>query len=744
LSIDYEAFLSAVWGDLEGNVVIARPSAPGLAPNIHDWFYYPNDLPEMVNHIEWHNDIDLYLGVSTYGEELNERGTRAKTKENTLQAAAVWSDADSFDPEGFRVEPSIIVHTSEGHTHCWWLLDEVVDADDAAHVSDLIAHAHRGEGADWTGSSAKILRIPGTTNNKYGQAQDVTVDYGGTLYSLDEIEDAYSDIDIRATTSEPGDFVDPLEEVESALDLIEQIPEHRTDIRELLYHEPPEGKRSEMRHKLLRELIELNQFTGMQVAAIAWVAKCSSKWVHDDPRGFEGMIYEVNRAHARPGTPGTTPPSVPPSPDPVVDDSIRPERVNLLSDKERNSLGTDDWVEKYLAAGYKLHGERTNEPYYRTGAILVLSSTLGDLGYFDFEGRRVNTNNYNLTIGHSTTGKSEEAELADEVIVGYWNGYYNPFIGGNASPAGLAREIIENHNGSAALYTYDEASAVFRGMKNADWRSELSEFLLSAYDGKVEKVHKVSSQDISNVDVTANLSLRFLTTPEKAFESMTIGMFNDGLLARFIITVGKPKERIRRKNRVRHEAGDAQSIKRNLWLDLEKSRKDLVGGSGFPASKLEFTFSDEALNRLDEALDSLDDRFEHEDRYEATLSPIINRLTNTAKKTALLLALYEGHREVQLRHMLLALREVEIWFGNSIWLLRMLSSSEFAADCDRLEAWIARQPKSHVRRDKVYRYQKDALPMQVEMRLTSLRSQGRIKDTNVDGVPYIAITQRGA
>jgi hypothetical protein len=54
---------------------------------------------------------------------VNETDLRGRKKENVVRVRAVWQEADSGCSGPFPLDPSIVVETSPGHHHRYWLTD---------------------------------------------------------------------------------------------------------------------------------------------------------------------------------------------------------------------------------------------------------------------------------------------------------------------------------------------------------------------------------------------------------------------------------------------------------------------------------------------------------------------------------------------------------------------------------------------------------------------------------------------
>jgi hypothetical protein len=286
-----DQFIETVWGDTKGRVSVWWRQSPGKDEPIDKqrWFAWPEQRENVVKFIESKADHDVYIPVSLFDAD-------KRTPDHATLVHTLWQDTDTFDPKGYRIEPSIIVQTSPGRTHCWWVLDKPYPAEQAEKVVRKITYAHRAEGADVSSwGRNKLLRVPGTHNTSHDWPEEVTADFKGTVYTLAEVANAYDDVPLPAGPSKAVAKAGPVEVPELPDELPDFLsvqaklpPEFPID---LITDEPHDGTRSEMRWRLIAELIEAG-LTDEESFVVAWAAKCSDKW-REDRRGQDGLWMEI-------------------------------------------------------------------------------------------------------------------------------------------------------------------------------------------------------------------------------------------------------------------------------------------------------------------------------------------------------------------------------------------------------------------------------------------------------------------
>jgi len=187
-----QPFFDLVYRDLRGMVAIITRDEEGRL-NSERWF--PIDEIESVRqYAAARHDEDVYFSTASFPP--NSSNKKISSRESTPESVTnvVYADADTCDPSLFRLTPSIIVTTSPGRWHCLWMMDKAMSGQLVAELSAKVSTAHAHQGCDKHAKDTKILRVPGTTNTKYGLPHTVTAEYTGKIYTYAEFSAAYEDI----------------------------------------------------------------------------------------------------------------------------------------------------------------------------------------------------------------------------------------------------------------------------------------------------------------------------------------------------------------------------------------------------------------------------------------------------------------------------------------------------------------------------------------------------------------------
>ena len=732
VGLSVKEFIEKVLGTASGNAFISRASgktASGkLNINIHNTFKYPEQLEEMIAYAEQHAKEDVYLSPLLYGDKRNDKGNIARTPENALTSQTIYMDSDLCPPEKFRLMPSIHVVTSKGRGHDYWVLDKPVDARRAADIAHKITTAHREDGCDPSGWSAnKVLRLPNTVNTGHGFPESVLAEISGTVYTIEEMENAYEHIDVyeRPIMGRVTDAVEIVEpsDLPDYTNALNKVP---ADVLELALQEPvlgPEGNRSEMRYRLLCELFRLGDLiTHDEALTIAWNAPASRKWSIEDPRGFNGLLAEANKAWLDvQWETGMTQ-------EPPEESSTAKSAVSLLTDEER-AMSSDYscWVDRYVQwSGSKL--AKQNPPYDRINAWIVLSAAFSDVAFIPRKNGPEGLNLYTMTLGETTSGKSQSLKLMrtvmDEVFLD--DRGYN--LGGNASPNALG-EKLQERDGKVSLFSKDEAHGLFKQWATQDWTSGMMEDLALLYDGIVPPMLRVGKKDIEKASKTHFL-MHLMGTPEEITRSLNRDMFKSGFLARFMWQIGEP--RTLTKEAVREEDSDGTEIKlgfepmaRQWSAEFADVKRKLRGGT--PNGYIPIRISKQGADRMSKVKWDMVNLVKKSDQNWDIINPSLVRMGITIRKCASLLALSDGLDEADVKHVVKAIEYAEEWIKNLFIIAEQISASDFERNCDLVEQFV-KERDNKVKLEFVNRRFKAWRVRDLQESINALVSQGRIRE----------------
>lgn len=153
--------------------------------------FHASEIPE---------DLHEFQGKQ-YGTfvSVNQTNGEGQTSEHIIRVRAVWCEADGELPRPFPIPPTMVVRSSTGKHHYYWLLLDDWPADEQGRTdfAGVMRRMVQNYGCDPNAADiARVLRMPGTWHTKdIGNPQMVElVDAGGSTYTRAEILAAFPPI----------------------------------------------------------------------------------------------------------------------------------------------------------------------------------------------------------------------------------------------------------------------------------------------------------------------------------------------------------------------------------------------------------------------------------------------------------------------------------------------------------------------------------------------------------------------
>jgi hypothetical protein len=737
-------FIETVLGNQKGNAFISRSSgktaAGKLNVNIHQTFKYPEQLDEMVAYSEAHANEDVYISPILYGDKRNDRGKIARTPENALTSQTIYMDSDLCTPDKFRVKPSVHVVTSSGRGHDYWVLEHPVEAKVAAEIAHRITTAHKDEGCDPSGWSAnKVLRMPGTVNTGHGFPEAVVAEYTGEIYSIDFMDNAYADVitadrPVMGRVSNVVEIATP-EDLPDYAEALNKLPQKVLDLALAEPRTGDTGFRSEMRYKLLCDLFRLGDIlTFDEVLAVAWNAPASRKWSQEDHRGINGLMMEANKAFSEimwEAGQGLEPPELP------TEKGV----ISLLTDDERSVVAnTKTWIDRYMEWS-KNKLSKQNAPYDRMNAWNILSASFADCAFIPRKNGPEGLNLYTLTLGETTTGKSQSLKLMRTVLDEVFRDDRGYNLGGNASPNALGEKLLERDN-KVSMFSKDEAHGLFKQWATQDWTTGMMEDLALLYDGTVPPMLRMGKKDLDKGAKT-HFIMHLMGTPDEITRSLNREMFKSGFLARFIWAIGEPRTLSREA--VAEEDSDGTEIKlgfepmaRQWAAEFAEVKRKLR--SDIMSTHVPIGITTAGAARMSQVKWDLAHLVKKSDTNWDIINPSLVRLGVTIRKCASLLAVSDGRNKTEDYDVLAAIHYSEEWVKNLMIVASQISASDFERNCDEVENFV-RERDGKVKLEFVNRRFKAWRVRDLQESIGALCSQGRIKELSENGGKWLSLNR---
>ena len=699
-------FFEAIYGSARGWVSIVNPDTETGKIDSEMWRSWDADKAYIAKYCGLRQDEDTYCSVALFTD-------KARTKDDTEAVAnAVWADADTCDPSNFRAVPSIIVQTSPGRWHCWWVLDAPVNAAEASYVSQKIAYAHREQGCDLGWSASKILRVPGTRNTKDpDNTHEVKVEYTGVLYTLDELTELYEDVEATApvalNTAMP-ELLSLTERVALETRVIADSP------FENLYLTPPtEG--DSWWPRLFRLQFELFRAgcTPQEVLTLSKYAACNK--FERDHRPDSDLWKTVQNAYAKFNEEEAPSGS-------IVEQRKTYTIPDFLTPEERAKL-KPSFPDTYTA--WVRSRTDSAESYQRSAAYMILSCVFGDRGYLPdtFGARKLNL--WLLLLGDTTrTRKTTAKNFALRVIKGYEVAALNGAlidIGSDVTKEGLGKVLGERDN-MVSLVQTDEVNGMFREWYGKNYQIGTVSYFTDLYEGFVPVSLRAGKDSGQTKRARTIFNLFGIGIRDAVAKTLTKEDFESGFLTRMLWSVADPPKRVPGSDDWAEEmpvAADEKDVAR-IVLDLKRRAAKFV-----PEAPSAISIVPDARTRYNAWAEQV--RRHSEEYGDAALSASVDRFQHSTRKAAALLAMYDGKEAIEMPHLLGALAQAELWYRDMLRMLNEVSSSEFEHLLNEVEAFIAQGTNGERQNAAVRRKFASLKPQEINDVLNSLKSQGRIR-----------------
>ncbi len=713
-------FLETIYGNGAGYATIVTKDAHGN-PTVQKFFSYPDDIDEMVSYAKAQSQTDVYFSPIVYYEQ-------RRIRENAKSVAVVYADADTCAPENFRLQPSIVVKTSEGRWHAYWVLDNSYDPHRIAMASKRVAYAHKEQGCDLSGwNPTKLLRIPKTANSKYAEKQVVQAYATGLVYTIDEIEKTYADVEVESVLEVTNT---PLpEKTPEVMAVLAKLPAN-SDIMALYMEEPHQGAdMSKMLWKLQMELFRAG-LSPEEVFVIAKHAKCNKYHSPLRPKRLDAdgdLWREIQRANASFIQPGGDIEPI------AVEASNEFERtVDFLTRPERDFVARyPTFIDEYVAwAAKKTDGA---VQYQIASAFTVLSSAFSDTGYGTPKYGKLGLNLWFMVLGETTLSrKSTSRQLMLRMIRSYEKFVgYQIDIGSNVTAEGLVKHLA-GRDKMTSMFHRDEVQGMFKEFVTKTYMATAADQFTELYDGHVPVVirstgGKNASSAVQSERAETNFIMYLMGITSKVSEILTVDYFRSGFLARFLYAVADAPERTYELEAVEQATDEVASYQDFEMEEIVRSIYESAlywqkKGAPFPRP---VRMTDEALARFNKFKWDMG-TFTEGHPNEDSIEPSRQRLALSIWKCAVLLAMYDRSDEVQVDHVLIAIHYAEDWFKSLVRMAASISESEWQREVDNLEALVTNKG-GRIRYEEAYKRFGSKRKREFDEMVDALKSQARIK-----------------
>jgi len=504
-------FFDWLFGDAEGYICLATAEPENARRTFKQkFFHWPSQRENLVIFCnEFALSRNLWFCVNLLSQP-------ERKKEYCINHNLVWADLDTCNPELVEPKPSLIINSSPGRYQALWKIDQVVPATVAEDYSKRIAYHYKQNGADPSGwDLTQLLRVPFSTNFKYGEHPLVTLNPGGNaevpVLDFEDIEQA----PIEGVSEELQETPDLKELPESQQIVYKYQAWLERSFYELYETEPDTDMDWSAR---MWKLINICFEVGMEVDevyAVALTAKCN-KYLRDN-RPMRFLWIEILKAKG-------------------IQDRIdkvagewQPLFLPQLVDSEM--VEHDTFIDRYF--DWASNVTDAVPEYHELCAAIILSATLADNVRLDVSYDTIVPNLWGLVLGESTLTRKTTAMLLAMKMIQDVDPEANMANDGTAE--GLLTGL-SMRPGRVSIFYKDEVSGFFDAINNKRYLAGVFETLTHLYDSPQRYTRMLSKSEIviqSPVFIFFGGGIA-----ERTFQALTESDVLSGFLPRFLVVNG--------------------------------------------------------------------------------------------------------------------------------------------------------------------------------------------------------------
>jgi hypothetical protein len=399
-------------------------------------------------------------------------GAPKRIKENVIACPTIWADLDYCNPDHLLVPPSLTIQSSPDRYQALWRLADAIPPLEAEHIAKRIAYFHLPSGADKSGwDLSQLLRIPYTTNFKYGNQQTApmveVIGVAANTFSVSDF-DVYPDV-AREVAITLGEI--PLHP-ESSDDVLMRHRHTLTPMSYILLNNvPKEGDWSTALWNLQLILFE-NGLTPEEVFSVCLTAKCN-KYARDN-RGPEALWQDIARAKRKYESDAEQRLGIS-----INNSEVKP----LLTDFERASVESDNTIiEDYITWAASVVDAPPQ--YHQAGAFTILSAIMASDVKLPASHGTVQPNLWFMILADTTlTRKTTSMDMAMDMLQELEP---EAILGTDGTIEGIFDEM-SIRPGKASVFLKDELTGFLDSVAKKDYLSGMIESLTKLYDGKLMK-----------------------------------------------------------------------------------------------------------------------------------------------------------------------------------------------------------------------------------------------------------------
>lgn len=519
-------FFNSLFAGDSGYVCIATTKPPHSRDTFSEKFFeWPSENDKMYDYIERvASSCNVYFGV-------NLLSLPKRKKDNCIPQNLVWGDLDSCRPDRLEIPPQVVIESSPLRYQAVWTIDRKLDPLVAENYSKRLAYSYAQYGADLSGwDLTQLLRVPGTYNWKYEQANEVP-----EVKLLVHAEDVTISADffeaLEIPESVPVDDIVgvPMPEVDSLPDPSSVVYAYQDQLKQTAfaryYSEEPNEDWSKSLWRLINTCIEVGM-TADETFAVVRSSKCNK--YERDGRPETHLWREILKAEIQHK-----------SIQAIIQDNRILALPQLLTAKEVDKAGSG------IIADYKAWAESSTDavPEFHELSCAILLSALMAAGIrLPTSNVTIVPNLWGLILGDSTlTRKTTSMQMAMEFLQTIDS---ELVVASDGSVEGVLTAISTRPN-MVSIFYRDEITGFLDAIRRKEYMASMPEILTQLYDVPKFLTRRLRKETItlqSPVFIFFGGGIR-----DKTYGLVEEEYFLSGFLPRFLVVSGSTDlDRVRR------------------------------------------------------------------------------------------------------------------------------------------------------------------------------------------------------
>lgn len=665
-SIALGKFFSMVMGAEKGWIAIATSSAAGVFEK-DEYFKWPSQRDNMLE----------YINKVTPGHNVyfcpNLLDKPKRNKDSVVSCQCVWADLDTCDPDTVNPKPPIVVRTSVGRYHAFWPTEKAMPPHIAEDYARRLAYHYSSNGADKSGwDLGQLLRVPGTFNYKYstvdGEPPTINIVRANAAKVPEVLFTEFPEIIGSSFTVLP--FPDKLPSLDEVLSKYEK---RRSDKFYRLYGVAPSATSDWS--ALLWELELMCFEMGMareEVFVICNAAACNK--FDRDGRPEIYLWHDVLRAQRAHETGAY----------------FAPKEIigapSLVDDDE--PFTEDNFVAEYTTWAAK----QTDAPveYHEASAFMILSALLSGTVFLRTSYGKIMPNLWVMFVADTTlTRKTTAMDMAIDILEDV---YPNTVMATDGTFEGMFR-AISARDGLPSIFLRDEFTGLIDSVKGKNYMAGMLEAITKLYDGRPLS-RPLAKETIS---VQRPVFLLFAgSIRKKLYSILDESHVLSGFLPRFIFITAESNIEDSKPLGPPKTEDIEDRAKLVEWLnDLKDEyvteRPHIEGSLILDKPQIEIKLTPEAWTRYNQA-ETLMLRAGHESSEPEIFTPLLDRMSKTLLKLAMLICCSRNSVEVTPEDIVAAARYIEKWVVHTINIAESVGHGPIEGLLDRAWKFIVRDP----------------------------------------------------